>query len=140
MRSRGKWLIFVVLLGGVVLFYPFEKALVPSKRVLVVTEDMRPIKDAFVRQIWQDYSLERYGHEEDLATNAQGRITFPRRTIRASLFRRVVGPVTNVVSQGVHASFDIHTDMFPLPKGGRVASNETIQPHSDEIVYRVRLN
>jgi len=92
-----------------------------------------------VRQTWQDYSLEKTGHEEDLRTDLQGRVTFPARTVRANLVWRVLGPLASIGGQGVHASFGVHTDMFPLPNVGTKASTEIVQPSPDEIVYRVNL-
>jgi len=137
--SNRKWLVLLLLfLTGLILF-PFKKTVVPSTRVLVVTRDMHPVKDALVRQTWQDYSLEKTGHEEDLRTDFQGRVTFPARTVRANLVWRVLGPLASIGGQGVHASFGVHTDMFPLPNVGTKASTEIVQPSPDEIVYRVNL-
>src|SRR6478672_4758177 len=102
--SNRKWLVLLLLfLTGLILF-PFKKTVVPSTRVLVVTRDMHPVKDALVRQTWQDYSLEKTGHEEDLRTDFQGRVTFPARTVRANLVWRVLGPLASIGGQGVHAS------------------------------------
>src|SRR6185503_5204200 len=114
MFSKRKWLIAVVVVGTVFLF-PFKTTVVPETHVLVVTNDMHPIKDALVRQSWQNYSLEREGHEEDLPTDAHGRVTFPRRTLRTPLIWRALGPLASVAGQGVHASFGVYTDMFPVP-------------------------
>ena len=97
------------------------------------------VKEAVVRQSWQDYSLEKTGHEEDLRTDFQGRVTFPARTVRANLVWRVLGPLASIGGQGVHASFGVHTDMFLLPNVGTKASTEIVQPSPDEIVYRVNL-
>lgn len=110
--------------------------MVPEKRVLVMTKDMHPVQDALVRQSWQNYSLERVGHEEDLRTDAHGRVTFPTRAISAPFVWRVLGPLANVAGQGVHASFGVHTDMFPLPNTGSEVSSEIAQPQPDEIVFR----
>ena len=137
--SNRKSLILLLLFFAVVVLFPFKKTIVPSKRVLVVTHDMHPVKDALVRQTWQDYSLELYGHEEDLRTDVQGRVEFPPRTMRVNLVWLVLGPLANIAGQGVHASFGVHTDMFPLPKEGTKASGEIMQPLPDEIVYRVSL-
>ena len=100
---------------------------------------MHPISNALVRQIWQDYSLERYGHEEDLPTDHHGRVTFPTRKIRAPLIWRLLGPLTSIAGQGVHASFGVHTYMILLPNQGTAVLTETVQPKPDEIVYRIEL-
>src|SRR5262249_61794848 len=60
-----------------------------------------PVQRCFVRQIRQNYSLESDGHEEDLRTDAQRRITFPTRTLRANLLLlRTLIPLTSFASQG----------------------------------------
>src|ERR1700730_10330821 len=115
MSSTRKLVALGVVIMAVLLFYPFKKTLVPEQRVLVVTKEMHPIRNAMVRQSWQDYSLERYGHEEDRPTDEDGRITFPTRTIRAPLLWRVIGPLASIAGQGVHASFGVRTDMSVSP-------------------------
>ena len=135
MSSKRKWVI-ALLVMAIVLLYPFKTTVVPETRVLVVTDDMHPVKDALVRQSWKNYSLEHQGHEQDLLTDAHGRITFPTRTIRAPLIWRILGPVASIAGQGVHASFGVHTDMFPLPNSGTVVLAEVAQPQPGEHVFR----
>jgi len=121
----------------VVLAYPYETTVVPEQRALFVTNDMHPIKDALIRQSWQHYSLESEGHEEDLPTDSHGRVTFPKRTIRAPLIWRALSPLADIAGQGVHASFGVHTDMFPVPNtGGIVISAEVAQPQPGDHVFR----
>lgn len=134
--SKRKWITLILLTVAGVILYPFKSTVVPSQRVLVTTNDKHPISNALVRQIWQHYSLERYGHEEDLPTDAHGRVTFPTRTIRAPLIWRVLGPLAGIAGQGVHASFGVHTNMFPLPKSGTEVLTEIARPEPDEIVFR----
>jgi len=131
--------IFVLVLLAILLLYPFKTTLVPEQRVLVVTKDMHPVRDVWVRQIWKNYSLESEGHEEDLRTNAHGRITFPTRTIRANFLWRMLGPLTSLASQGVHASFGVDTYMILLSHTGTVTSSEVADPQPGEIVYRLEL-
>jgi hypothetical protein len=133
---EGKKL-FILLLLVAILIYPFETTVVPPQNVLVVTQDGRPVFEARVRQIWQNYSVESTGHEEDLSTDSEGRIYFPRRTVRASLLWRAIRPVANIAGQGVHASFGVHTDMFPL--GDLVAEpidGRKVEPQPGDIVYK----
>jgi len=138
MSSRPNALIAIVVLLAALLFYPFKKTLVPEQRVLVVTKDMHPIRNAMVRQSWQDYSLERYGHEEDLFTDSNGRVTLPVRTIRAPLLSRVFGPLASIAGQGVHASFGVHTHVIVSPNDG-TTSTDVVRPQPGEIVYRLEL-
>ena len=91
-----------------------------------------------MRQIWQHYSLESRGHEQDLRTDDGGRVTFPRRTIRASILRRVLHPVWNILRQGVHAGFGVHTDLFPL---GDVTEkrigDKKVEAYPGDVVFRL---
>jgi hypothetical protein len=139
MSSTRKRVIAIFVLLAILLLFPFKTTVVPAQHVLVVTKDMHPITNALVRQIWQDYLLEREGHEEDLPTDSHGRITFPTRTIRANLLWRMLGPLASIAGQGVHASFGVHTDMFPLANTGTKSSSEIVQPQPGEIVYRLEL-
>jgi hypothetical protein len=135
LRKKRFWA-FLVL--GVVFLYPFESTVVTSKSVAVLTEDWRPVEGAAVRQIWQYYSLESDGHEQDLRTDGGGRVTFPRRTISASVLRRIVHPIWNILRQGVHASFGVHTDILELGGGTERRDSARIEPHAGEVVFRRR--
>jgi hypothetical protein len=134
MTVARKWLILGFVIA-VLMLYPFKKTLVPEQRVLVTTKDMHPISHALVRQIWQDYSLESSGHEEDLPTDTHGRVTFPARTIRAPLVWRFLGPLGSIAGQGIHASFGVRTDMFPLANKDAQVSTEVVQRQPGEIWY-----
>jgi hypothetical protein len=136
MSDKRKWVIVCIVLV-LLLLYPFKTTVVSEQHVLFVTDDMHPIKGALIRQAWQNYSLEREGHEEDLPTDAHGRVTFPTRTIRAPLIWRVLGPFASIAGQGLHASFGVHTDMFPVPSSpGTVVSTEIAQPQSGDHLFR----
>jgi hypothetical protein len=136
MSRKRKWVIvFIVMV--LLLLYPIKTTVVPEQHVLFVTDDMHPIRGALIRQSWQNYLLEREGHEEDLPTDAHGRVTFPIRTMRAPLVLRALGPLASVAGQGVHASFCVHTDMFPVPSsGGTIVYAEVAQPQPGEHVFR----
>ena len=136
MVSKRKWVIVILASLVILVLYPFKMTVVPEKRVLVIINDMHPVRDALVRQSWQNYSLEREGHLEDLPTDAHGRVTFPTRTIRAPLVWRLLGPLASIAGQGVHASFGVHTDVFPLPNSGTEVSSEIARPQPGEIVFR----
>ena len=138
MYSKRKIVIVISVFLASLILYPFKKVMVPEQHVLIVTKDMHPIENAIVRQSWQDYSLERYGHEEDLPTDTHGRVTFPARSIRAPLVWRLLGPLASIAGQGVHASFGVHTNMIPSPNNG-TASSEVVQPEPGEILYRLEL-
>lgn len=135
-KRKKVWALIVL---GTFLLYPFQSTTVPSQSVLVVTEDWRPVQGAGVRQSWQNYSIEAYGHEEDLLTDADGRVSFPRRTVRASLLRRALRPVANVITQGVHAGFGVHTDIIPLgDMDVKPVGHKTVDARPGDLVFRRR--
>ena len=63
------------------------------------------MEGVFVRQVWQDYSVESSSHEQDTYTDENGYVSFPERTVRAPLLFRVLGVILNTASLGVHASY-----------------------------------
>jgi hypothetical protein len=84
-----------------------ESTVVPAWSIQVTDQQGNPIQGALVRQIWQNYSIEDQGHEQDLRSDNNGQVSFPRRTIRASIFTRTIHPILNALQQGVHASFGV---------------------------------
>ena len=76
MSLTRKLVALIVVILAVLLLYPLKKTVVPEQRVLVVTKEMHPIRNAMVRQSWQDYSLERYSHEEILRLMATDVLRF----------------------------------------------------------------
>src|SRR2546421_7309088 len=136
-KRKRLWVFLLVF--GVVLLYPFQSTVVPEQHVLVVTEDWRPIPGVRVRQIWKNYSIEAVGHEEDIATDENGHVFFPRRTVRANILWRAVRPILNILTQGVHASFGVQTDMFPLGEvTEKPAGQERVEAQPGDIVFRPR--
>lgn len=135
MSAARKVVVAIAASVAIGLLYPFKTTVVPEQRALVVTNAMHPIRDAWVRQTWYNYSLDRSWHEADLPTDANGRVTFPTRTMRASLFWRAL----SIAPQVLNASFGVRTDMFPLPRGGIVAT-DVVQPQLGETVFRVELH
>jgi hypothetical protein len=135
LRNRKLW--GFGLLVGVIFLYPFKSTIVPSRNVLVVTEDWDPIQGVLVRQSWQNYSLEARGHEEDKLTDDNGRVSFPRRAVRANLLWRAFRLIANIMGQGVHASFGVHTDVIALGEG-TIKSDKKVEAQPSDIVFRLR--
>jgi hypothetical protein len=134
-KLRNKKLWTLLLLGGLVL-YPFKTMIVSSQNVLVVTEASSPIQGVLVRQSWQNYSVETRGHEEDKLTDENGRVSFPSRTVRANLLWRAFRPVANVVGQGIHAGFGIHTDMIVLGDG-TIRADKKVEAQVGDVLFRL---
>src|SRR6266496_2632386 len=104
MKRKIWWLAFLTSFLTVFL-YPFETLVVPEWKARIVDERANPLVSVKVSEHWQHYSVETQGHEADSGTDQQGYVAFPRRTIRASLFMRVFGPVRNILHTGIHSSF-----------------------------------
>src|SRR4028119_817613 len=107
-KRKRLWL-RILLIGlacaPLVLLYPVKSTVCPAWTIQVVDEGGNPLRDAFVRQHWQDYSVESDGHEQDAQTDENGYVSFPERTIRASYLSRTLGVVLNGLSLGIHASY-----------------------------------
>ena len=139
MSLRGRknsWRAILLLVLAVVLLYPFESMVAPARNVLVITEDSRAVQGAKVRQIWQNYSIETTGHEEDSFTGEDGRVSFPRRTIRATLLWRGYRVLANVLTQGVHASFGPRSDILYLTTEGEKPTSTIVESQPQEVVFR----
>ena len=125
------WLpILAVLLTA--LLFPFETTIVPPWRVQVVDKAGTPLRGVTVTEHWSHSSLEHDGHEAEATTDEGGYVTFPVRTIRASLLGRVIGPVQNVLKTGVHAGFGPSAD---LSVPGDIAVYSPGKPLPKQIVF-----
>lgn len=87
--------------------YPFQSQVVPAWRVQVVDEAGKPVPGMAVLYTWRHYGIEWSGDEEHTTTDAQGYVSFPPRTTRASLAQRTLRAITNV-PYIVHASWEPH--------------------------------
>lgn len=112
----------VVLLIGVtlagLLFFPTQIIVVPPWTVEVVDETGKPVEGIRVRQVWKHYSIESDSHEETTVTGKDGKVSFPERRIRATAITRILGPVSNVLLAGVHASFGPSSWIIVFGKDG----------------------
>lgn len=98
-------------------FLPMPHLVCPSWDVWVVDPSGTPQRGTTVRRSYQDYSLEREGHEEDAATDATGYAHFAKRESRASLISRFFGTLHSAMTGGVHASFGRHAFVFAFGNG-----------------------
>jgi len=96
----------VVLIGlAVALLLPFPTVVVPAWRIRVVDDLGKPVTNVKIRQHWCHYSVENEGHEADAVPDSGGYVSFPTRRVWAGPLHRVLGPVWNTFTTGVHASF-----------------------------------
>lgn len=97
-------LIFITIIV-VALFFPFERTIVPPWRFQVIDTAGHPMPNMPVRQIWQHHSVEDNEHIEDSITDQNGFAGFPRRTIRVSQFKIIIGSISNFLKYSIHASY-----------------------------------
>jgi len=98
------------------LLYPYETTVVPQWTVRVVDEAGSSLGNVGVTEYWRHTSVESGDHHAESITDGNGYVTFPRRTIRASFLRRVIGPLINRlnvhgVDLGPHAYLIVAGDM-----------------------------
>ena len=66
----------IVVLIGIFLFYPVETSSVPEWKLQVVDSENNSIPDLKIRQTW---NISGEQNEEDLVTDENGFVTFPKR-------------------------------------------------------------
>jgi hypothetical protein len=92
-----------VLLVLLLLFYPFQTTVVPEWSLKVVDEEGAAVRDVNVTEHWQHFLLESWSHEEMRQVQENGAVSFPDRTIRASLLRRGIATVSRIKRDGWRA-------------------------------------
>ncbi len=93
----------IVILLLITLVFPFKTTIVPQWSLRVIDQSGSPVARINVTEHWQHYLLEDAGHEELLQTGADGRVSFPERTIRASLLRRFLATLSRFANAGMDA-------------------------------------
>ena len=88
---RKLWL--PLLIGVIVLVYPFQTTVAPAWHLRVVDDTGLAVAGIKVTEHWQHNSLESTGHEGFETTDRDGTVSFPARLIRSSLFARALGPL-----------------------------------------------
>jgi hypothetical protein len=88
---RKPVLVLSIILAVMValLLYPFESTVVPQWRLRCLDQAGNSVRGVRLRESWSDYSVESHEHTEDLSTDADGYVTFPRRTVKANLVVRI---------------------------------------------------
>ncbi len=85
MNAAKKLLFLVIACLVILLFCPFEKMVVPEWKLRIVDQTGQPLRGNLVRQSWRHWTLENQGHEEELRSDGDGYVDFPRRMIRTNL-------------------------------------------------------
>jgi hypothetical protein len=112
---RGN-LIWIIAALGVALLIPIPYLASPVWHVAVVDEAGVAVEGITVRRVYRNYSTEADGHEDDQATDRQGRATFAAKWSSASIARRCVFTAFSALA-GAHASFNRHAYVFAFGNG-----------------------
>ncbi len=124
------------------LLYPATSTVCPAWTIQVVDTAGNPLRGAFVRQVWKDYSVESASHEQDAHTDENGHVSFPERTIRSRWLARTFGVISQTVSLGVHASYGPSAQVLAYGHevgGKRLEGSATYQagkPLAEKLVTR----
>jgi hypothetical protein len=111
-RGNRIWIIAALV---VALLIPIPYLASPVWQVAVVDE-AGVVEGMTVRRVYQNYSTEAEGHEDDQTTDRQGRATFAAKWSSASIARRCVFTAFSALA-GVHASFGRHAYVFAFGNG-----------------------
>jgi hypothetical protein len=126
--SRRPLLLVICFALLAICFLPMPYLVCPGWDVWVVDKSGAPQTGITVRVSYQDYSLEKQGHEENTVADSRGYAHFAERESRASLAERFFGILHSAATGGVHASFGRHASVFAFGDGkeGYAVSGEYV--------------
>jgi hypothetical protein len=92
--QRKFWirLFAIVLVFSFIFFAPYKSTTSPEWVIQVVDEHGKPVSGLAVAEEWSYFGIDFNPMIESAKTDAQGRVTFPRRVIWASLASRLLNP------------------------------------------------
>lgn len=137
MSAKKIVLLLFLLVLAVIALYPLETTVVPQWRIRIVDEAGVPLGNAGIREVWQHYSIESRDHKEDLLTDADGYVTFPKRTIKSPVAVRIIKASLNNLNP--HGSSGPSAYLVILARGYDSWSNDAYipgQPLPTEVVVR----
>jgi hypothetical protein len=108
--TKGSLLIVVVICFGVLgILVPIETSLIPQWNVQVVDVNGIACANMRVTQDWGHYRLYLDGNSssDQRLTDRNGYVHFPERTIRASLFRRIIMPIVTRMTTVMHGGWEV---------------------------------
>jgi hypothetical protein len=110
------WIAIIAAAILLVTFVPIKSLAAPDWDVWVTDESGVALQGVLVRESFQNYSAEFRNGEETLTTDQAGHVRFKRKTLRASLLKRLVVTASSATA-GVHASFGPHAIVFAFADG-----------------------
>jgi hypothetical protein len=119
MQQLSKTLL-ALLMAAIILiavFLPLPQVVAPDWTITTLDAAHQPLAGITVREVWQQYSLEKTSQEEDRITDGKGQAHFSRRTRWASYGTRFFGCAEQVVAAGVEASCGAHSYLVAFGHG-----------------------
>jgi hypothetical protein len=110
----------------VLLFYPFDLTVVPEWKLRIVDQTGQRLRGNRVRQSWSHYTLENQSHEEELLSDGDGYVKFPRRTIRTSFITWAARLLARLVN--VHSSFGPSASVYYMGDYQLISEEPWYQP------------
>lgn len=142
MAVRHFWIgavLIVAIASTALATIPRTTQTVPVWSIQFVDQLGRPFVGLRVQQSWQDYSLENAANFAIETTDEGGVAVFPARYVRASLLKRILGPLESFLFRGgLHASYGAHSSVLamcnlrfhgpdlPILRAGQLPSRATL--------------
>lgn len=115
--STRSIIVGVAFLVLAIALIPLPQTVAPNWTITTRDASRKPITGITVREVWQQYSLERSSHEEDRLTDIKGDVHFPRRTYWISVVGQFFGCAREIGGLGLHASCGPHSYLVAFGKG-----------------------
>jgi hypothetical protein len=137
-RLRRALAAFLLLLL-ILLVFPYKTIIVPPWTLRVVDESGAAVRGINVTEHWQHYLLESSGHEDVRQTGADGHVSFPERTIRASLLGRFLATIVRLTKSGTESKREPYASMVvwgsKVHETAVAVYNEGQSPQSEIVVH-----
>jgi hypothetical protein len=125
--KQKRWFVIGAFIAClIILFYPFDITVVTEWKLRIVDQTGQPLRGNRVRESWSHYTLETQNHEEELLSDGDGYVKFPRRTIRASLITWAARFLAGLVN--VHSSFGPSASVYYLGDYPLISEEPWYQP------------
>ena len=102
-------IVVLICLGILLILAPIETSVIPPWSVQVVDVNGAACPNMRVTQSWGHYRLYLDGNysSDHRLTDLNGYVQFPARTIRASLYRRIIMPIVTRIATIMHGGWEV---------------------------------
>ena len=100
-----KRIVAIIVLFGFTVFLVIPRMIIlsPARELQITNLDGKPVQNAIVRQVWDQYSL-RVNDEEDFLSGPSGKVTLPERKIKTRNYDLLKGCISNFKNYFINAS------------------------------------